>query len=144
MYTEELSEALSIAGAEIDPVSQAAGTVTTGAVDLSKFHRTIFMLMIGNVGSAGTVDAKLQQSATGSSSWTDIANSSITQVTASNKVVTLEIRPDQLTAGQRYVRLSVTVGTNAVLIAALAVGGEAIQKPGNANDLAAVAQRLVM
>ena len=144
MYTEQLSQALSIAGTEIDPVSQGAGTVTSGAVDMSKFHRTIFALMVGNIGGAGTVDAKLQQSANGSSGWTDVTGSNITTVTASNKIVTLEIRYDQLTAGQRYVRLSVTVGTNAVLIAALAVGGEAVQKPASANDIAAVAQRLVM
>ncbi len=62
----------------------------------------------------------------------------------SNKVVTLEIRYDQLTTGRRYVQLSVPVGTNAVLIAALAIGGEAIHKPGDAGNLAAVAQRLVM
>jgi hypothetical protein len=144
MYTEQLSQALSIAGTEIDPVSQGAGTVTSGAVDMSKFHRIMCVLMVGNVGAAGTVDAKLQQSATGSGGWTDIAGSNITQVTASNKVVTLEIRYDQLTAGQRYVRLSITVGVNAVLIAALPIGGEAVEKPASSNDVAAVAQRLVM
>jgi len=42
------------------------------------------------------------------------------------------------------VRLSVTVGTNAVLISAIALGGEAIEKPASANDIAAVAQRLVL
>jgi hypothetical protein len=144
MYTEQLSQALSIAGTEIDPVSQAAGTVTTGAVDMSKFHRILCVLMVGNVGGAGTVDAKLQQSATGAGGWTDVAGSNITTVTVSNKVVTLEIRYDQLAAGQRYVRLSITVGVNAVLIAALAIGGEAVEKPASANDVAAVAQRLVM
>ena len=144
MYTEQLSQALSVAGTELDPVSQGAGTVQTGGVDLSKFHRSLFVLMVGSVGGGGTVDAKLQQSATGAGGWTDVANSNITQVTVGNKIVTLEIRPDQLTAGQRYVRLSVTVGVNAVLIAALALGGEAAQKPASANDVAAVTQRLVM
>ena len=144
MYTEQLSQALSIAAAEIDPVSQAAGTVTGGAVDQSKFHRSLFVLMVGSVGGGGTVDAKLQQSATGSGGWTDVTGSNITQVTAGNKIVTLEIRPEQLTAGQRYVRLSVTVAVNAVLIAALALGGEAVQKPASVNDVAAVIQRLVM
>jgi len=144
MYMEQLSQALSIAAAEIDPVSQGVGTVTTGALDLARFHRVLCVLMVGNVGAAGTMDAKLQQAPTSGGAWTDVAGSSITTVTASNKVVTLEIRADQLAAGQRYVRLSVTIGVNAVLIAALALGGEAIQKPGSANDVAAVAQRLVM
>jgi hypothetical protein len=146
MYTEQLSQALSIAGAEIDPVGQSAGTVTTGGVDMSKFHRAIFVVMVGSVGAAGTVDAKLQTSPVSNfgSGVADVVGSNITQVTAGNKVVTLEMRADQVPAGARYVRLSVTVGANAVLIAALAVGGEAAEKPGSANDVTSVAQRLVV
>ena len=144
MYTEQLSQALSFAGAEIDPASADVGTVTTGGVDMAKFHRSLFVLLIGTVGDAGSVSAKLQQSANGSSSWTDVSGSSITLVTASNKVVTLEIRADQLGFAQRFVRLAVTIGGNAVQIAALALGGEAVQKPGSVNDVASVAQRLVM
>jgi hypothetical protein len=91
-----------------------------------------------------TVDAKLQQSATLASGYADIASSNITQVTTANQIATLEIRSDQLSAGKRYARLSVTVGGNAVLIAALALGGEAVEKPASANDVTAVTQRLVM
>src|SRR5437868_5207660 len=114
MYTEQLSQALSIAGTEIDPVSQTAATVTTGSVDMSKFHRAIFVVMVGSVGAAGTVDAKLQESNASNfgSGVSDIGGSSITQVTVSNKIVTLEMRADQMT--KRYARLSLTVGTNAV------------------------------
>jgi hypothetical protein len=144
MYTAQLSQALSLAGTEIDPVSQGVGTVTSGGVDLSKFKRVLFVLQVGAVGGAGTVDAKLQQSAAVSSGYADIANSNITQVTTANQIVTLEIRSDQLSAGKRYARLSVTVGGNAVLIAALVLGGEAVEKPASANDITAVAQRLVM
>ena len=144
MYTEQLSQALSLAGTEIDPVSQAVGTVTSGGVDLSKFKRVLFLLQVGAVGGAGTVDAKLQQSATLASGYADIASSNITQVTTANQIVTLEIRSDQLSAGKRYARLSVTVGGNAVLIAALALGGEAVEKPASANDVTAVTQRLVL
>ena len=146
MYTEQLSQALSIAGTEIDPVSQAAGTVTTGGVDISKFHRAMFVVMVGSVGAAGTVDAKLQTSPVSNfaSGVADVTGSNITQVTAGNKVVTLEMRADQVPAGARYARLSVTVGTNAVLIAALAIGSEAALKPASANDVAAVAQRVVV
>lgn len=144
MITEQLTQGLSIPAAELDPVSQAAATVTSGAVDLAKFRRAMFIVMVGNVGGAGTVDAKIQQSATGSSGWSDVTGSAITQITASNKIATLEIRADQLSSGQRFVRLSLTVGTNAVLIAVLPIGGEAVQKPGNANDIAAVTQRLVV
>jgi hypothetical protein len=144
MYTEQLSQALSLAGTAIDPVSQGVGTVTTGGVDLQKFKRVLFVLQVGSVGAAGTVDAKLQQSSQLGSGYADIAGSSITQVTASNKIATLEIRSEQLTGSNRYVRLSVTVAGNAVLIGAVALGGEAVAKPASANDSAAVTQRLVL
>jgi hypothetical protein len=111
---------------------------------MSKFKRVMFVLMVGSVGAAGTVDAKLQESATSGGTYTDIASSNITQITASNKIVTLEIRADQMT--KQFCRLSVTVGTNAVLISAVGLAGEANFKPGSKSgaDIAAVAQRLVM
>jgi hypothetical protein len=137
---EQLSEGLSVPAAELDPVSQAAGAVTTGGVDMSRFQRVMFLLMVGSVGASGTVDAKLQDS-NDNSTFADLSPGvSITQVTASNKIVTVEIRADQC---RRYVRLSVTVGTNAVLIAAVPLAGEAVYKPAKAKDIAAVAQRKV-
>jgi hypothetical protein len=36
-----------------------------------------------------------------------------------------------------------TIGTNAVLVAAVVLGGEAAAKPAKANDIAAVIQRVV-
>jgi hypothetical protein len=149
MITEQLSQALSIAATELDPVSQGIATVTTGGVDMSKFERVMFVLMVGALGGAGTVDAKLQEcTSAGGAGASDIAGSNITQLTVggsgSNKIVTLEIKASQLTAGKSFVRLSVTVGGNAVLIAACPLGGEARQKPGSAQDIAAVFQRKVV
>src|SRR5947209_12267700 len=114
MITEQLSQALSIAAAELDPVSQGAATVTTGGVDMSKFERVMFVVMVGAV-TTGTVDAKLQESATSGGTYTDISGASITQITTSNKIATLEIKATQLSAGKAFVRLSLTVGTAATL-----------------------------
>ena len=144
MITEQLSQALSIAAAELDPVSQGVATVTSGGVDMSKFERVLFLLMVGSVGAAGTVDAKLQESATSGGTYTDIAGASITQITASNKIATLEIKATQLSSGKTAVRLSLTVAVNAVLIAVLPIAGEAKQKPASAQDVAAVVQRKVV
>jgi hypothetical protein len=47
-------------------------------------------------------------------------------------------------AGQPWLRLEVTEGNVAsTQVSALLLGGEAQQKPANANDLTTVAQRLV-
>jgi hypothetical protein len=142
MYQEQLSQALSL-GAAVNPASVAVGTADSGGIDLQKFKRATFVIAVGSVGAAGTVDAKLQESTDGVT-FTDLAgtNVSITQITASNKQATLEVRSDQIT--KRYVRCRSTVGVNAVLLCVVAIGGEANNKPGNKNDDASVAQRQVV
>lgn len=142
MYTEQMTQALSL-GTPVHPVSQGVGTADSGSLDMQKFRRAMFVVNVGSVGGAGTVDAKLQESSD-NSTFTDLSgtNVSITQITTSNKVATLEVRAGQIT--KRYVRCRVTVGGNAVLIAVNALGGEAVIKPGNQNDAAAVAQRQVV
>jgi hypothetical protein len=144
MYTEQMTQGLSVLG-KIDPVSQGAGTTTPITdVDGSKFRRLMFVLQIGAVGAAGTVDAKLRESKTSGGAYQDITGAAITQVTVSNKVVTIEVRPEQLDAGYQFVQLSLTIGTNAVLVGGVCLGGEAVEKPGKAQDIAAVGQRLVV
>jgi hypothetical protein len=146
MYTEQLSQALSIQG-RIDPQSLASATPTgTGGVDMKKFRRATFLLLVGAFGTSATVDMKLQES-TDNSTWSDLAGTgvAITQLLAAggnNRLATLEVRAGQIT--KRYVQALVTVGTAASQVACLALGGEAINKPGNANDITAVAQRSVV
>jgi len=146
MVTEQLSQGLSIAAAPIHPASVSAGTADTGGVDLSKFRRALFVLNVGAFGSSATVDMKLQES-TDNSSFTDLAGTGValTQLVAAggnNRLATLEVRAGQLS--KRYVRARVTVGTAATLLQCLALGAEAISKPGSAQDVAAVAQRSVV
>jgi hypothetical protein len=142
MYTEQLSQALSL-GAAVNPVSAAVGTSDSGKIDMQLFRRAIFFIEVGAVGAAGTVDAKLQESTDGTT-FTDLAgtNVAITQITTANKQASLECRAGQLT--KRYVRCRLTIGANAVLVACVAVGGECIHKPGSLNDDASVAQRAVV
>ena len=62
MFTlnQKPSEGLAILGT-IDPVSQAAGTVTTSWVDQSVFFFVMAIIQTGVLGTSATVDAKLQQ-----------------------------------------------------------------------------------
>src|SRR5205823_2641134 len=129
MYTEQLSQALSIQG-QIAPVSQGAGTVQpTAGVDLTKFRRALFILNVGVMAGGSTVDMKLQESVNSNlSSATDVAGSnvSITQLLAAggnNRLATLEIRAGQAT--KRYMGVLVTVGSAASLIQVTCLGGEA-------------------
>jgi hypothetical protein len=151
MYTEQLSQALSL-GAPINPASQNTGSYNTGGIDMSEFRRAIFLIEVGSVGGAGTVDAKLQEATDSAfTTPTDVAGNgnvttaSITQITASNKQATIEIRAGQ--CSKRYVRCRVTIGGNAVVFSATPLGGEADHKPGGGSaagfDDGSVSQRVV-
>jgi hypothetical protein len=140
-----MSEDLAVLG-EINPVSQGTGTLTMGPVDMGKVGAILVELDIGSVGAAGTVDMKLQWSATSGGAYADIPNSAITQVTASNKKVQVELRASRLSdqdLGQ-FVRASVTIGGNAVLIAGRILGSKAHYYPASKQNLASVAQVLVI
>ena len=83
MYTEQLTQALSIAAAPIHPQSVAVGTANTGGVDMQLFRRATFLLDVGAFGASATVDMKLQESPD-NSTFTDLAGTgvSITQLLA--------------------------------------------------------------
>ncbi len=148
MFTEQLSQALSI---PTNPTHAAAQTASfnTGSVDLSKFERCLAILDIGAVtGTSPTFDAKWQESPD-NSTFTDVAgfsNLSITQITSGNQLKTMEIRPSQLSAGKRYVRVAVTIGgtSPSFTCAVILLGGEGHQKPASANDSAQVTERKVV
>ncbi len=146
MYTEQLTQALSIAATPISPQTLNNSTASTGnsGVDMSRFKRVLFIIMVGNVTSGGSLSAKVQESLDGSTSWTDIANSSITAITTSSKVATIEVRADEMT--KRYARCTLTeTGSQNVVCACVGLGGEAVLKPASNQDVSAsVAQRLVV
>jgi hypothetical protein len=150
MYTEQLSQALSFAGNPGYPQNLAPGTLDTGGIDMQKFRRAMFTVVAGTLGASATVDFKLQVS-TDASTYLDLAtaspsaqNVSITTITANNKVASLELRAGQMPAGYRYVRARCTVGVAASQVCTFALGGEAVDKPGAVNDVAAVTQRQVV
>lgn len=112
----------------ISPVSQAAATVTTGYVDMANFEALKATIVTGVLGASATVDAKLQQAtSSGGAGVKDVPNSSITQlVKASNDnneaIINCQDEDLDSAGGFRFVRLSITVGTAASLIAAVVEG----------------------
>ena len=148
MITEQLSQAL---GLPANPTHAAAQTASfnSNSVDLSKFERCLAILDIGAVtGTSPTFDAKWQESPD-NSTFTDVAgfnNLSITQIATANQTKTMEIRPSQMSAGKRYVRVAVTIGgtSPSFTCAVILIGGEAHQKPASANDGNQVTERKVV
>lgn len=131
--------------AAINPQSGAAGTFTTGWVDMQAFFAVLAVLQVGALGASATVDAKVQQASDSSGTGAkDVAGLAITQLTKAgtddNKQVEINIRQEDLDKnnGFRFVRLSVTNATAASLISAVIVGMSPRYGDMTANDATTV------
>jgi hypothetical protein len=149
MYTERLTESLSIA-AVLNPQTGNNQTINSGnGIDASKLRRLMAVILIGNVTGGGSITAKLRAAKTSGGTFTDITGANITAMTTTNQQATIEVREDQLQtvvgAGYQYVRLELTEGgSQNVVVGAVLLASEAPQKPVKGQlDLASVAQRVV-
>lgn len=114
----QLPTEISSTVAVIDPDAYAAGTYTTGWVDMSDWHAMKATVFAGTLGSSATLDAKLEQATSAAGAGAkDITGKAITQLTQagtdSDKQAVINLRDSDLDIdnGFRYVRLSITVGT---------------------------------
>lgn len=101
----------------ISPDSHAPGTLVTDWQSIDRFPVIQAAILSGDLGSSGTLDAKLEQAQNSSGGGAkDIAGKSITQLTqsggGSNQQVLIRCRADELdtAGGFSYVRLSLTIG----------------------------------
>jgi hypothetical protein len=145
--TERMSEAIAIPAAGIRSASQSVGSVSTSAINLQKFRRVAFLIDVGTVGASGTVDFKVQWCATSGGTYADLANTSITQITASSAYAIVEVTAEQVTAVQptaQYLKGKLTIGTAASQVSVVPIAGICRFEPAsNAND-ASVATPVVL
>ena len=148
MYNEQAVQGI----ADVDyilPTNAAAASYNSATpIDMSKFHRAMYNIVVGIVTSTGTLDARLQSCATSNfaSNVHNLAGTNITQITANNTIAKIEVRADQVTqqfATDKFVRLNTTVATAAVNYAAVGQGVEPSQRPGNQYEGAIVGQSVV-
>ena len=139
------SELLAIL-ATLEPVSQAAGTVTTGWISAANHHGLLVVVQTGVLGASATLDAKLQQALDNSGTGAkDISGKALTQLvkaSGDNKQALINLKPDELDTvnGFGFVRLSLTVGVAASLVAAQVLGLNPRFAPADAGNQAAVTQ----
>ena len=139
------SELLAIL-ATLEPVSQAAGTVTTGWISAANHHGLLVVVQTGVLGANATLDAKLQQALDNSGTGAkDISGKALTQLvkaSGDNKQALINLKPDELDTvnGFGFVRLSLTVGVAASLVAAQVLGLNPRFAPADAGNQAAVTQ----
>lgn len=129
----------------IDPDAYAASTVTTGWIDMQDFFGLLFILLIGDIATNGTIDAKIEQATDDSGTGAkDVSGSSITQLTQagsdSNKQVAINLMQSDLDRNNdfRFVRLSATLATAGADFGAVAVALDRRYGAADDGDLATV------
>lgn len=139
------SEELSIL-ATIDPASQAAGTVTSGWINVANFHALLAIVETGILGAAATLDGKFQQAqdniGTGAKDVTGKAIVQIVKATGDNKQALINIKPEDIdnANGFGFVRLSLTIGVAASIVAGKLLGVNPRYATADAFNQAAVVQ----
>jgi hypothetical protein len=91
----------------IDPDAYAAGTYTTGWIDMSKFFSVLAVVMAGTLGASATLDAKIQQAQdSGGTGAKDISGLAITQLTQagadSNKQALINVMQSDLDRANNF------------------------------------------
>jgi hypothetical protein len=146
--TATAPQELSIADV-LNSASVTNTSVNTTGIDLRNFKKVRYFIQCASLGAAGTVDGRLQVSATSNfASATNVAGTNLAQLVANNATADISMRSDQAVATlatARYVRLQLTCGGNALTVGAHGDGLDPIQAPANQYDLttAPVPQRVV-
>lgn len=108
------SDLVAVVG-NIDPDAYTAGTVTSGWIDAAEFADFLAVVQAGDLGSSGTLDAKIEEATdSGGSGATAISGLAITQLTQadtdSDKQAAINVKPSDLdvAGGFTHFRLSMT------------------------------------
>jgi len=147
------SEVVGLVGT-VDPDAYAPGAQLSDAIDMSKWHCAMGVLMIGDLGTDGSVVMKWTQATTAGGIYKDVSGATTATFAQanspaeSNQQVKLDLRADDLDAanGYRFVKLSVTIADssspeNATSdVGAVAFGVFPKIGVGSAHNLASVAE----
>ena len=98
------------------PVSKSAGSTTSAAVDMTGFGGGALLVNVGVIASSGTVDYKVQSSATSGGSYVDITGAAITQATqAGGGSGTSQLVSFDMPIGQNFVKTVLVNATAAAI-----------------------------
>lgn len=138
------SERVAVGGV-IDPDANAAGALTSDYVSLAEFHSCMGIVMVGTMGSTGTIDAKLVQATDSAGTGVkDITGKAITQLTEAgtddDKQAVINCRAEELDVdnGFDHVALVLTTAAATSDSAAVLLGLDPRHGPASDSDLASV------
>lgn len=130
----------------IDPDAAGTGAQQTGWISMSDFQCIMAIVMAGTLGTAATLDAKLEQAQDASGTGAkDVAGSDITQLVKASdddKQAIIECWAEDLDLANDFthVRLSMTVGAATSDCGAVVMGLNPRYGPASDYDLASVAE----
>ncbi|MBL4767655.1 MAG: hypothetical protein JKY94_08065 [Rhodobacteraceae bacterium] len=131
----------------IDPDAAAVGSYSTGWISMSDFQGIQAIILAGALGTAATIDAKLEQATDDAGTGVkDVDGAVITQLTKvgadDNKQSIIEIWGEDLDISNSFshARLTIDVGTANSDFAAIVIGLHPRQGPASEYDLASVAE----
>lgn len=137
------TEAVAVVGA-IDPDAYTANTYVSNYIPLKNFRRFMAVLLVGTLGTAAVVNAKLIAYTDGSGGGAaDIPGAAITPLTQAgtdaDKQAVINLNTDAL-AGTAFThfRLSVTNTVEAMDFGAVVLGFDPLYAPASLSDLATV------
>lgn len=114
--------------ATLDPYDGTGTTTKTDVWDMQKYREAMVIIATGTVQAGGTLDAKLQESATSNGTFTTYTGKAITQMTtsmAANQAV-INISQAELAqttvTGARWCRLHLTAASATVAYTAIVLG----------------------
>lgn len=149
-YTERMSQRLPIV-ATIDPQDFTAGTSTTtlstDVIDMSKYRRVAFLIAVGTLGTACTVDFTAYKGTVTATVTTSVT--AITQLTTAddNNQVWVEIEAEDLGPTNRYVKGALVLTNGGAAdnegVAVIALADVGRYGPASDGDLATVDEIVV-
>jgi hypothetical protein len=144
MLNAKPSELAAVVGV-IDPDANTAAALSTGWVDMRDFAALLGIVMAGDLGASGTLDAKFEQAtSSGGAGVKDVTGKAITQLTQagtdSNKQALINLRAEELDVenGFRYARLTMTTATATSDSAAMVLGLHPARGPASDFDATTV------
>jgi hypothetical protein len=132
--------------AVIDPVQAAVGTITTPWMDMRTFFSLLAIIATGALGAGATIDASFEQATSNTGAGVKaVPGSAITQIvkaTGDGKQALININAADLdkNGGFKFVRLTITVGGAASMLAAIVLGLDPRYSAAGANQSSTVAQ----
>ena len=129
----------------IDPASISAGSVNTDVVDMKKYHKVIFVIATGALGTSATIDFAVHgDTSSGGSFTTAVTGKSITQLVKAshdNSQVFVEVNGnDAKLQNFTYLRGKLTVGTAASIATVLVFATEFNYGTADDNKIASLVE----